>query len=101
MSSSGPRLIDIGCSNLVQAGQVVCIVHPESAPIKRLRDSASKAGRLINACQGKKARSVIVTASNHVIEASAEIGTLARRYNSAFAARPQDEPPQGALPKGP
>jgi regulator of extracellular matrix RemA (YlzA/DUF370 family) len=86
MSNSGTyRLINIGYNNVVEASQVVAIVNPNSAPVKRLRESAAKAGRLIDACQGHRTRSVIVTASNHVIEAATEIKTLTERYNSAFS----------------
>jgi regulator of extracellular matrix RemA (YlzA/DUF370 family) len=85
LSSGGYRLINIGYNNVVEAGQVVAIVNPNSAPVKRLRETASKAGRLIDACQGHRTRSVIVTASNHVIESATEIKTLTERYNSSFS----------------
>jgi regulator of extracellular matrix RemA (YlzA/DUF370 family) len=91
MSNSGfARLINIGYGSVAAAGQVVAIVSPSSAPVKRLREAAHKAGRLIDACQGHRTRSVIITASNHVIEAAAEIRTLTERYNSAFSGPPAE-----------
>jgi regulator of extracellular matrix RemA (YlzA/DUF370 family) len=87
-SSGGFRLINIGYNNVVEAGQVVAIVNPNSAPVKRLRETAAKAGRLVDACQGHRTRSVIVTASNHVIECATEIKTLTERYNTAFSGHP-------------
>jgi regulator of extracellular matrix RemA (YlzA/DUF370 family) len=89
MSNSGRyRLINIGYNNVVEASQVVAIVGPNSNPVRRLREAAAKAGRLVDACQGHRTRSVIVTASNHVIEAATEIKTLTERYNQAFSAHP-------------
>ncbi|MDR2200037.1 MAG: DUF370 domain-containing protein [Deltaproteobacteria bacterium] len=86
MSNSGARrLVNIGFNNYVEAGQVVAVVNPGSAPVKRLRDEARKSGRLIDACQGHRTRAVIVTSSNHVIEAAADIKTLTERYNTAFS----------------
>ena len=60
----GDRLINIGFGNYVLAGRVVGIVSPSSSPMKRLREDARAEGRLIDATQGRKTRSILVTDSN-------------------------------------
>ncbi|MDR1166677.1 MAG: DUF370 domain-containing protein [Deltaproteobacteria bacterium] len=93
-------LLNIGHNNVIAAEQVVAIVNPNSSPMKRLRDDAKKEGRLIDACQGRKTRSIVVMASNHVILAALEVQTLTEKFNSAFkggrgakaAERPSPDP---------
>jgi hypothetical protein len=50
--------------------------------MKRLRDEAKKAARLIDATQGKRTRSIIVTDSNHVILSAFVADTIAQRLAS-------------------
>jgi hypothetical protein len=75
-----PRLLNIGYGHVVVASRVVAILTPGSAPLKRLRDEAKKSSRLIDATQGKKTRSIIITDSNHVILSAFLAETIAHRY---------------------
>ena len=61
------KLVSIGFGNSVVSRRVVAIISPNAAPIKRLRDEAREDRRLIDATQGRRTRSVIITDSNHVI----------------------------------
>jgi regulator of extracellular matrix RemA (YlzA/DUF370 family) len=81
------QFIDIGCGNTAQACQVVAIIHPSSAPVARLRAEARKAGRLVDASQGRRTLSVLVMASGHVIESADDVLTLTGRFNRAFGGR--------------
>ena len=74
------RLINIGFGNYVLAGRVVGIVSPASLPMKRLREYARAEGRLIDATQGRKTRSILVTDSNHVILSSIQPETISQRF---------------------
>lgn len=76
----GDRLINIGFGNYVLAGRVVSIVSPSSSPMKRLREDARAEGRLIDATQGRKTRSILVTDSNHVILSSIQPETISQRF---------------------
>ena len=76
---SRERLINIGFGNYVLAGRVVSIVSPASSPMKRLREDARTQGRLIDATQGRKTRSILVTDSNHVILSSIQPETNSQR----------------------
>ncbi len=72
-------LLNIGYGNLVVASRVVAIASPASAPMKRLRDEASSRGKLVDATQGRRTRSVIVTDSDHVILSAVQAETIAER----------------------
>ena len=61
------KLLNVGFGNLVNAQRIVCIVSPESAPVKRVMQQAKDAGKLIDVTQGRKTASVIFTDSEHVI----------------------------------
>ena len=72
------RLINIGFGNTVISHRVVAAVVPGSAPMKRLRERATQADRLIDATHGRKTRSIIVTDSNHVILSGVQAETIAQ-----------------------
>jgi regulator of extracellular matrix RemA (YlzA/DUF370 family) len=75
------RLVNIGFGNSVVSRRVVAIISPSAAPIRRLRDEAREEKRLIDATQGRKTRSVIVTDSNHVILSAIQSETIAQRFS--------------------
>jgi extracellular matrix regulatory protein A len=87
------RLINIGFGNTVVSHRVVAVVMPGSAPMKRLREKATRADRLIDATQGRKTRSIIITDSNHVILSAVHADTLSLRLNGnhTLPARPDLE----------
>ena len=64
---SSQVLLNIGYGNLVAASRIVSIVSPQSAPMKRLREEAASRNKLVDATQGRRTRSIIVTDSDHVI----------------------------------
>jgi regulator of extracellular matrix RemA (YlzA/DUF370 family) len=76
---SRPILFNIGYGNLVAAGRVIAIVSPQAAPMKRLREEASGRGKLVDATQGRRTRSIIVTDSDHVILSAINPETIAAR----------------------
>jgi regulator of extracellular matrix RemA (YlzA/DUF370 family) len=72
-------LLNIGYGNLVVASRVVAITSPASAPMKRLRDEASSRGKLVDATQGRRTRSIVVTDSDHIILSAINPETVAAR----------------------
>ena len=72
-------MLNIGYGNLVAAARVVSIVSPGSAPMKRLRDEAANRGKLVDATQGRRTRSILVTARDHVVLAAVNPETIAAR----------------------
>ncbi len=61
------KLVNIGFGNLVSCDRIVSVVSPESAPIKRLVQEAKESGNLIDATQGRKTKSVVITDSELII----------------------------------
>ena len=75
------KFINIGFGNMVAADRVVALASPESAPIKRLIQSAKDDGRAIDVTCGRRTRSVIVTDSEHVILSAIQTETIANRLD--------------------
>jgi len=73
------KLLNIGFGNVVVASRVVAVVSPNSAPMRRLKDSAKEIGKLIDASQGRKTRSIIIMNSDHIILSAIQPETLAQR----------------------
>lgn len=74
------KLINIGFGNVVSAEKVVAVVSPESSPMKRLREEARGKGKLIDATQGRKTRSIIITDSDHIILSAIQAETIVQRF---------------------
>ncbi len=73
------KLLNVGFGNMVAAGRVIAIVDPGSAPMKRLKDEAKQAGKLVDATNGRRTRSIIVTDSDHVVLSAIQTETIAQR----------------------
>jgi hypothetical protein len=78
--STPKQLLNLGFGNFVVAGRVVAVVNPGASPMRRLREDAKQAGRLIDATQGRKTRSLVITDSNHVILSAVQAETMRQRF---------------------
>ncbi|MBU1195181.1 MAG: DUF370 domain-containing protein [Proteobacteria bacterium] len=76
------QLLNLGFGNTVVAKKVVAILSPNSAPMKRVKDEAKEAKRLIDVTHGRKTRAVIITESNHVILSAIQAETVSNRFES-------------------
>lgn len=79
------KLINIGFGNYAAADRIIAVVSPDSAPIKRMVQDGRDKGRLIDACYGRKARSVIFTDCGQIIICAIGSETICTRSN-------EDEP---------
>ena len=66
---------------MINAGRLIAIVSPESAPIKRIIQDAKEKGSLIDATYGRRTRAVIIMDSGHVILSAVQPETVAGRLN--------------------
>jgi regulator of extracellular matrix RemA (YlzA/DUF370 family) len=73
-------LLNVGFGNFVVNTRVIAIVNPTSSPMRRLREDARQENRLIDATQGRKTRSIVVTDSNHVILSAIQAETIGQRF---------------------
>ncbi|MCZ6570261.1 MAG: DUF370 domain-containing protein [Deltaproteobacteria bacterium] len=78
------KLINVGYGNVVVAQRVVAVIGPNAAPIRRLRDEARERGKLVDATQGRKTRSIIVTDSDHVVLSAVQADTIRQRLDESI-----------------
>ncbi|MCB2191102.1 MAG: DUF370 domain-containing protein [Deltaproteobacteria bacterium] len=76
------KLMSLGFGNTVAARRVVAILNPAGAPMKRLREEARQAGRLLDATQGRRTRCIVITDSGHVLLSAIQPDTMSQRYES-------------------
>jgi regulator of extracellular matrix RemA (YlzA/DUF370 family) len=98
LSESGIRmegkLLNIGFGNTVVADRVVAIVSPGSAPMKRLKEDAKMAKKLIDATMGRRTRAIIITDSNHIILSGVQAETIAQRFMADSVSKDGDSKPK-------
>lgn len=75
------RLMNIGFGNVVNTGKIIAVVSPEAAPVKRMVQNARQAGKVIDATQGRRTKSVIVTESDYIVLSALQPDTLVKRFN--------------------
>ncbi|MBR1730257.1 MAG: DUF370 domain-containing protein [Selenomonadaceae bacterium] len=75
-------MIGIGFGNSVRLSGVDAVVNPDSAPVKRMIQESRDAGRLVDATQGRKTRSVIVMSSGAVVLSALQPETITQRANN-------------------
>ena len=76
------QFMNVGFDNMVRVEEIIAIVSPESAPIKRMVQTAKDAGTVIDVTHGRKTRSVIFTDSNYMILSAIQPETLTGRLNA-------------------
>lgn len=75
-----PVMVNIGFGNVVAASRVIAVITPGSSPMKRLREESRKTGKLIDATEGRKTRSIIITDSDHIILSAIQAETITQRF---------------------
>lgn len=76
------KLIHIGFGNIVNTEKIIAIVSPDSAPIKRMVQSAKESGMAIDATQGRKTKSVLVMENSQVVLSALLPETISGRAQS-------------------
>ncbi len=61
------KLVNIGFGNMLNADRIIAVLNPDSAPVKRIISEGKDRSILIDATQGRRTKSVIVTDTDHVI----------------------------------
>jgi hypothetical protein len=79
--------LSVGYDNFVVAERIVAIVGCSSAPIRRLIQESRQNGKLLDATQGRRMRSVVLMDSGILVTSALSQETLVRR---AAGARPTD-----------
>lgn len=74
------NLLNVGFGSSIVAEEVIAILAPNSAPMRRLKDEAKEEQRLIDSTHGRRTRSIIITKTNHIVLSSIQSETLSQRF---------------------
>ena len=74
-----PEFLNVGFDNIVSVERIIAVVSANPSPIKRLREAASRHQKLVDATNGRRTRTVIITDSDHVVLSSLQPETVAQR----------------------
>lgn len=85
------QLLNVGFDNAVSAQRIVAVVDADTSPIKRLREAALRYRKLIDATNGRRTRTAIITDSDHVVLSSLQPATVLQRWAELMG-----EPPRPA-----
>jgi hypothetical protein len=77
------HLINIGFGNVVASDKIVAVITPGSSPIRRLKDQARQKGKLVDATEGRRTRSMIVMDSDHVVLSAIACETITQRLEKS------------------
>ncbi|BDI31956.1 MAG: DUF370 domain-containing protein [Capsulimonas sp.] len=87
-----PVALNVGFYNYVIIDKVIALVSSDSAPMRRLVQEFRKAGRLIDATQGRKTKSLIFLEGGNLATSALSQETLAKRLaGSPMAPESDDE----------
>ena len=73
------QFIHVGFGNIVNTEKVIAVVSPESAPIKRMVQTAKEAGTAVDATQGRKTKAVLVMENGQLVLSALLQETIANR----------------------
>jgi regulator of extracellular matrix RemA (YlzA/DUF370 family) len=82
--------VSIGYGSVVSVDKIVAVISFGSQPSKRIKNEAQKRGKLIDATEGRKTRSLVVTSSDHVILSALACETIAFRLKVSAGSMGQD-----------
>ena len=71
--------INIGFGNMIMSSQIVAIISPDGAPIKRMVQEAREKSIIVDATAGRRTRSVIFTDSKYIVLSSLLPETISQR----------------------
>ena len=78
------KLLNVGFDNAVSADRIVAVVAADPSPVKRLREAALRSRKLVDATNGRRTRTAIITDSDHVILSSLQPETVLQRLAEAL-----------------
>lgn len=77
-------LIHIGFGNIVNTSKIIAVVSPDSAPVKRMVQSARDNGMVIDATQGRRTKAVLVMENSQLVLSALLPETIAGRAQSGM-----------------
>jgi len=87
----GVSFIQIGFGNIVSSDRLICVVSPDSAPVRRMVQDARDRSSLIDATSGKKSKAVLVMDSDHIILSAMPADEIVRQLGPIVEANETGE----------
>ena len=81
----GISILSIGYGNFINAGEVICVVSPNSVPIKRLISDARDQQQLIDASNGKRTRAAVLLDTGEIILSALRPETIGQRFTKPIS----------------
>lgn len=91
MEGKGKAFLNIGFGNVVFTSKIIAILSPDSAPMRRLRETAKETGSLLDATQGRKTRSIIVMNTGQIVLSAMQVETLVQRFDTKLKMEKEKE----------
>ncbi len=76
------ELVHVGFGNVIAVNRVIALLSINQQPIKRLIREAREKDRLIDATHGRKAKTVVLFETGHMMLAAVTAETIAHRLAS-------------------
>ena len=73
------ELVHIGFDNIIAVNRVVAMLSPIQQPTKRLIQEARNKGVLIDATHARKAKTVVIMDTGHIVLAAISAETIAKK----------------------
>ena len=83
MAANAPIALNVGFYNYVLSEKIVALVSSDSAPMRRVIQEVRKSGRLIDATQGRKTKSVIFLEGGNIATSALPQDVLMRRLSGS------------------
>ena len=77
------ELVHVGFGNVIAVNKVIALLSINQQPVKRLIREAREKERLIDATHGRKAKTVILFETGHMMLAAVTAETIAHRLATA------------------
>jgi regulator of extracellular matrix RemA (YlzA/DUF370 family) len=77
------ELVHVGFGNVIAVNRVIALLSTNQQPVKRLLREAREKERLIDATHGRKAKTVILFETGHMMLAAVTAETIAHRLTTA------------------
>lgn len=74
------RLLNVGYGNVVNTDKIVAVISSDSAPARRMIQASKDQGKAIDATQGRKTKSVLVTDGGIIVLSALSTDTISARF---------------------
>ncbi|MGN0170256.1 MAG: DUF370 domain-containing protein [Lachnospiraceae bacterium] len=76
------KLVNVGFGNMVNTDRILAVINPDSAPAKRIVQKSKENDSVIDATQGRKTKSIIITDADKVVLSSLLSETIVGRIQN-------------------